>query len=110
SGYQLTGLSCRSNAFVGQPAPNSLLIYPSGSVSGGVATHNISSHFTINTSRTGVTLNNNQSAIGGNLGIPLSGTKPTTRDQAFSSNYYRPNGGVLKNAAHDGTTVGALES
>jgi hypothetical protein len=105
----MTGLNVRSNLFIGQPASGSLLLDPNGGLSGAVVSHNFTSHLTINGSRTGATFSNNQGAIGGNLGIPLSGTKPTTRDQAFSGNYFRPiSTSVLKNAAHDGTTVGAL--
>lgn len=116
-GSTSTGLVYENNAFLGIP-PSPSQFWDTGGMSGGIHRNNKSgrigssgSPFVVTTTRSGVTSSNNQiHSTGSNtLGLGL-GTVPTTWDEAFNGNYYRPQtGSVLINAGHGGVTIGALE-
>ena len=104
----MTGLIAQNNIFMGQPASGSLMFNTNGFASGGICRYNFTSHLTINT-RSGITNSNNQAGIGmSGLGL-VGGSAPTTWEQAFEGNYYRPSSSSpIKNAGYQGVTPGAL--
>jgi hypothetical protein len=108
SDSQLTGLVIQNNAFINQPASST--IWDTGNISGGIMRNNKSTHWAVTASRAGVTSTNNQiHGAGNSLGLTL-GTPPTTWDQAFNGDYYKPAAGsVLINAGFGSLTIGALE-
>src|SRR5690606_14960990 len=102
--YQSSNITIQNCAFYGQPPTGCTLWRASGgTLTNGISRNNKSTHFNVTHTRAGVTggSGQNNTILGGNLGLKLTGAKPDP--------FYRPNiGSPLDGTGFGGTYVGAL--